>query len=216
MELKPIAGGFYDELSHAYYGPDGKWIPSATQILTLCGLSDYSMIKPEVLENKRRIGKEVHLHCAEFDKHGFLDPSWISDDAKPYVDAYLLFREQRRFVPDAAKVEVPMIAEVHGMKFGVTPDAPGTLDGYAALLERKCVEASQAVWAVQTALQEMALHKSGFCGRMQRFALQLKKSGKYKIDPHENHKRDASRAIAVLVVVYTRLDAGERVWEELS
>ncbi len=212
-DLVSIPRGFYSGSAHAYYDENGKWVPSATQVLNLVGLSDYSRVKPEVLEAKRAIGHEAHALCAEFDINDFVDPSWASDAAAPYLKAYLKFREERRFVPDKTKVEKPMIAVIHGMPVGVTPDAPGTLDGYAAILERKCVEASQSSWAVQTALQEMAIYGTNFCGRAQRFALQLKKNGTYKIDPHHDHKRDASRAIACLTTVYMRLDEGQRLWE---
>jgi len=215
MALVAIQGGWYDAASHGYYDEKGKWVPSVTQILSLCGLSDYSRVNPEVLEAKRAIGNEVHDLCATIDKYGCIDMDWVSESAKPYVEAYQLFREQRRFVPDADKVEVPIIACVGGMAFGCTPDAPGMLDGYAAILERKCVQAPLASWAVQTAFQEFALHKTSFCGRTQRFALQLKKNGRYRIDSHEDHKKDASRAIAALTIVYARIDCGEKVWESL-
>jgi hypothetical protein len=215
MALIAIQGGFYDAETHGYYDPDGKWVPSATQVLSLCGLSDYSMVNPEVLAAKRAIGNETHDLCATIDKFGCIDPDWISESAKPYMEAYQLFREQRRFVPDVAKVEVPIIASVGGMLFGCTPDSPGKLDGYDAILERKCVAAPMACWATQTALQEFALYKSSFCGRAQRFALQLKKNGKYHIDEHGDHKKDAARALAVLTVVYARIDSGERVWEKV-
>jgi len=215
MALEKIDGGWYDPKSHGYYGHDGKWIPSATQLLGLVGFSDYSMVKPEVLERKRLIGSEVHGHCAGIDKYGDVDPSWISDDAKPYVEAYQLFRHQRNFEPDPEWIEKPIIANVHGYKFGVTPDACGRLDGFDAILERKCVQAAKPVWAVQTALQEFGRYGTRSLGRSQRFALQLLENGKYKIDPHTDNALDEHRAISALVVVYARLDAGQKLWEQV-
>lgn len=216
MALIPIQGGFYDEASHGYYNPAGGWVPSVTQILSLVGLSDYSMVPRETLERKRKIGSEVHELCATIDKYGAIDPSWISEDCQPYMTAYQLFRHEHHFEPDAALVERPIIACVHGMLFGVTPDAPGKLRGIDAILERKCVEAPLGAWAVQTCFQEMARYGSNRCGRSQRFALQLKKNGKYRIDAHTDHARDASRAIAFLTTVYARLDDGQKLWEELG
>lgn len=214
-DLIPISGGFYSAENHAYYDPSGKWTPSVTQVMQLCGLSDYSMIKPEVLENKRRIGSEVHALCADIDKYGAIDPIWVTEECKPYVDAYLLYRHEHNFEPQADLVEKPIIACVHGMAFGCTPDAPGKLNGIDAILERKCVEVPQGAWAVQTAFQEFARYKSNRCGRSQRFALQLKKNGTYRVNPHTNHDLDCSRAIAFLTTVYARLDAGQKLWEEL-
>jgi hypothetical protein len=210
-----IDGGFYNEESHGYYDPKGKFVPSATQILQLVGLSDYSMVPPEVLENKRRIGSEVHDLCASIDKYGDIDPSWVSEECFPYVKAYQCFRHDHNFEPEVELVEKPIIVSVHGMLYGVTPDAPGKLRGMDATLERKCVEAAQASWAVQTALQEFARYRTSRCGRSQRFALQLKKDGSYRINPHTNHNLDESRAIAFLTTVYARLDAGQKLWEIL-
>lgn len=215
MALEKIAGGWFDPVSHGYYNEDGTWCPSATQIMTLVGLSDYSMIPREVLEAKRLIGTEAHELCATIDKYGAIDPSWVSNGARPYVTAYELFRHEKNFEPHPEWVEKPMIVSVHGMFYGVTPDAFGKLNGVDAILERKCVEAPQASWAVQTALQEFAIYKSTRCGRAQRFALQLRKNSRYKIDPHTNHHQDASRAVAFLTTIYARLDAGQKLWEEL-
>lgn len=213
MALIEIEGGWYEPDSHGYYSKDGKFVPSVTQIIGLVGLSDYSMVPRETLEAKRRIGSEVHELCATIDKYGAVDPSWVPDECRCYLDAYQLYRYEHHFEPEAALVEKPIIASVHGMLFGVTPDAPGKLNGIDAILERKCVEAPQASWAVQTAFQEFARYKSSRCGRSQRFALQLKKNGKYRIDQHTKHDLDASRAIAFLTTVYARLDSGQKIWE---
>lgn len=214
-DLITIDGGFFSPSTHAYYGPTGNFVPSATQVLSLVGMSDYSMVPREKLEAKRKIGSEVHDLCATIDKYGAIDPSWVPDECKCYVDAYQLYRNEHNFVPDAELVEKPIIVSVHGMLVGVTPDAPGKLNNIDAILERKCVEAPAAAWRVQTAYQEFARYKSAKCGRSQRFALQLKKNGKYRIDTHTNHDKDCSRAIAFLTTVYARLESGQRLWEDL-
>jgi len=82
MALVAIQGGWYDAASHGYYDEKGKWVPSVTQILSLCGLSDYSRVNPEVLEAKRAIGNEVHDLCATIDKYGCIDMDWVSESAK--------------------------------------------------------------------------------------------------------------------------------------
>lgn len=216
MALVEIQGGFFDEASHGYYDEKGGWVPSTTQILSLVGMSDFSMVPREVLEAKRKIGSEVHDLCATIDKFGAIDPSWIPQECQCYMDAYQLFRYEHNFEPIVELVEKPIIITVHGMRVGVTPDAPGRMNGIDATLERKCVEAPQASWAVQTAFQEFARYKSSRCGRSQRFALQLKKNGRYRIDQHTKHDLDASRAIAFLTTVYARLDSGQKLWEELN
>jgi hypothetical protein len=218
MALTKIDGGWYEsgtseDPRHLYYDEAGKWLPSATQLLSLVGYSDYSRVPAATLERKRVIGKEAHDHCASIDLYGDVDPSWISDEARPYVEAYQLFRHQRRFVPDPEWVERPVITEIYGMRVGVTCDVFGKLDGYDAVLERKCVAVAKEAWAVQTALQELARFKGKHLGRAQRFAVQLLDTGKFKLAPHLNHGIDEFRAISALAVVYMRLDSGEKLWE---
>jgi hypothetical protein len=216
MALVKIDGGWFDPESHGYYGIDGKWVVSATQLLKLTGYSDYSHIDPEVLRNKAEIGSEAHEIAAMIDRYGLdIDPTWITERSKPYVDAYIKFRNDKNFVPDPEWIEKPIIACIHGMKIGITLDVFGKLDGYDAILERKCVETPMAAWAIQTCLQEMGKYKSNSVGRAQRFALQMKKDGTYRMNPHTNHTLDQSRAIGALVTVYGRLDCGQKLWEQV-
>ncbi len=215
MALEKITGGFFDSTTHGYYSPSGSWVPSITQVLALAGYSDYDHIDPSVLERKRLLGTEAHDHCATIDKYGDVDPSWISEECRCYVDAYRLFRHQRNFIPDVNWVEKPIIASIYGMLIGMTLDVAGKLDGFDAILERKCVEAPQACWAVQTCLQEMGRFNSNTVGRAQRFALQMKKDGTYRINPHQNHHLDQSRAVGALVTCYGRLDCGQKLWEKV-
>lgn len=215
MATIKIDGGYYDDEAHGYYDEAGKWTPSATQVLSLVGYSDYSRVPAAILERKRVIGKEAHDHCATIDLYGDVDPSWISGEAKPYVEAYQLFRHQRNFVPDVEWVERPVIVEIYGMRVGVTCDVFGKLDGYDAVLERKCVAVAKEAWAVQTALQELARYKAKHLGRAHRFAVQLLETGKFKLAPHQNNQLDEFRAISALAVVYARLDSGHRLWEEV-
>lgn len=215
MALIPIDGGFFEPDTHAYYDPDGKWVVSVTQVLKLTGISNYDFVKQEVLDAKSELGTEVHDHAAELDKHGFVDPSWVSEKAVPHFKAYMKFRDERHFVPDPEWVERPVIAKIHGMLVGVTLDAFGKLDGHDTIVERKCVEAPLGSWPIQTAVQEMGRYKSTFCGRCNRVAIQLRKNGKYHLDHHRNHAQDASDAIACLAVVYARLRIGEKLWERV-
>ena len=214
-DLITIEGGYFDPATHAYYDHGGQWVPSVTQILSLCGMSDYSMVPHEVLERKRELGTRVHAHRAVIDKCGPECLREVLEEDRPYLDAYLSFKSEHRFFPPPENVERPRIATVSGMKFGVTPDSYGPLDGVPAVLEAKCVEAPKASWKVQTALQEMALTGHTWCGLMERFALMLRSNGTYRLDHHFNRTLDGSLALACLTVVWARLDSGEPVWEKV-
>ncbi len=213
-DLITIEGGYFDPATHAYYDHGGQWVPSVTQILSLCGMSDYSMVPHEVLERKRDLGSRVHAHCAVIDKFGSERLGEVLAEDRPYVDAYLRFMDEMGFIPQASKVEQPMVISVYGMEYGVTPDVFGTLDGLPSVIERKCANAPKRAWKIQTAFQDMAFIKP-FCGSLQRLALMLRGDGSFRLDRHLDYKKDVSLALACLTVVWARLDSGEPVWEKV-
>lgn len=207
----PIPGGFFQtEPSHAYYDAQEHWVPSSTQILKLQGLSNYLNIDPEVLENAARRGSEVHALASALNKYSGVDPNWITEETAPFFSAYQRFLAESGFVPDPKWSEQPMIATIHGMKVGVTPDCFGLFGRDKAIIEFKCTATRQASWTIQTAMQEMAIFNSNRCGRVRRFALQLFKDGKYRLgNEHTDHESDTANAVAAIRNVYWRMSAGQ-------
>jgi hypothetical protein len=183
----------------------------------LSGLSDYSRVDPEVLKAKAELGSNVHELSVAYDLYGAdgMDPSWISEKAKPYMDAYALFRHETDFEPEPEWTETAMIVELYGMRLGLTPDRKGQLKGHHAVLELKTVEQPLDAWSIQTAFQGMAIFGVNQLDRTRRLALQLKKNGKYHLDFHSNNDRDKQVAIAALTTTYFRLDSGQRLWEKV-
>ena len=218
MSILPIQGGTFDSDKHAYRDDSGRWVPSLTQILKLQGLSDYSGIDPEVLENAARRGTEVRELAAAYnvDPDG-LDPSWITEETAPYFSAYMDFLRDTGFKPDPQWVEKSMIATIHGYKIGLTPDCFGTRGRDKWLVEFKCTAARQPSWTVQTALQEAAIFGSNRCGRVRRFALMLMKTGRYDLGvEHTNHERDMQAGMDALRTVYWRIEAGQDLMRKVS
>lgn len=211
-----IAGGTFDSEDHLYRDQDGRFCPSLTQVLKLQGLSDYSGIDEAVLENAARRGSEVHELAAAYNQFGEVDPSWISDETRPYFDAYMQFLADTGFKPDPAWVERPMIATIHGFKLGITPDCFGKLRRDQVVLEFKCTATRQPSWTIQTCLQEMGIFNSNRCGRVRRYALMLMKTGKYNLgDEHTDHESDMSNGIAALRNVHWRLAHGQNLHKKL-
>ena len=213
-----IDGGWYEsDPGHSYYDDLGRWVPSLTQCLKLAGLSDYSGVDPDVLENAARRGTEVHELAATYNRFGELDPAWLTDETTPYFNGYLQFLDDTGFKPDPQWTEVPMIATIHGMKVGVTPDCHGQHKRDNWVLELKATAARQASWSVQTALQECAIYKTTRCGRARRFALMLMKDGKYRLgEEHTNHDEDMDAGIAALKTVWWRLSHGQDLKKRLA
>lgn len=213
----PIDNGWFDESIHAYYTVDGLRVPSLTQVLKFAGLTNYGMIDDEVLANAARRGSEVHSLADSYNREGLdgIDPAWITPETRPYFSAYLKFIDETGFIPDPAWSERPMIATVHNLLVGVTPDIFGRLGRDKALFEIKCASAVQDSWSIQTAIQEMAIFKSNHVGRVRRFALQLFNDGRYKMHPHTEHQEDEADGIAALRLTWRRLKRGQKLFDGL-
>jgi len=204
-----IEGGWFDEDCHIYTDELGVFVPSLTQILKLQGLSDYSGIDPEVLENAARRGTEVHGLAATFNQLGEIDPNWITDECDAYFSAYMKFLDDSHFKPDPAWTERSFIANIQGFSLGMTPDTYGTYGRYQAIIEFKCTSGEQPSWAVQTAAQEAGIFKSNRCGRVRRFALMLRKDATYKLIEYTNHDEDMATLVAALRCVWWRINHGQ-------
>lgn len=82
----------FDPVAHRYTYA-GRELISVTQALTLCGLIESHNYTPEAAER----GTAVHAAVQGFHAGGF-DPSALSDECKPYFDAYLAFTAESGFV----------------------------------------------------------------------------------------------------------------------
>lgn len=184
----PILTGddvFFERDAHAYIDYDGTRIMSITQAIKIAGLIDYSMISPEVLEHAAWRGRMVHQATAALDRGEGLDDYLIPDECLQYITAYERFVREMKFIPDPAWIEQPMIVELFRHRVATTPDAIGTINGVPTVVERKATAAKHPSWAIQTAGQALALRAAGIQIR-QRLAVQLLKTGKYSLDPHED------------------------------
>lgn len=210
MKIK-IQGGWFDADLHEYTDDAGIWTPSATQILKLCGISNYDGIDPEVLRNAARRGSEVHELAAIYAKNGEVDPSWITEETQGYFSGYQRFIGDSGFIPDQNWIETGIIANIRGMQLGLTPDVFGKIGRDNWVIELKCAAAVQPSWSIQTGLQEMGIHLSNHVGRCRRGALQLFKTGRYKLHEHVDHQEDERIGIEALDMVYWRMRKGQNI-----
>jgi hypothetical protein len=218
MSAIAIPGGwFQSEPMHAYFAEDKVWVPSLTQCLRLQGLVDYSGVDSDTLENAARRGTAVHQLAAALNKHGDVDPTWVTEELHPYFEAYLRFLSESDFRVDPAWCEQPFIAAIHGFRVGITPDCFGWFGKTPGIVELKATAVEMPSWSIQTALQEAGIYKSNRCGRARRHALMLMKTGKYKLlSAYTNHEEDLAAGVAALRLVWWRIAQGQRVWEQLG
>lgn len=175
----------FDRDLHAYLDTDGSRRMSVTQSLVIAGLVDFSMVPAPVLQAAQQRGTLVHHAAAIIDRGDSLEDYAIPAELDGYVEAYLAFLREMRFLPDPDWIERPMIVELFGHRVGMMPDAVGTIEGIPTLIERKTSRSRHAAWRLQTGGYELGLKAAGLQIR-QRFALQLFPNKTYKLDPHDD------------------------------
>lgn len=175
----------FDRDLHAYLDDDGSRRMSVTQSLKINGVIDFSMVPFDILEHARNRGSLVHEACAIIDRGESLDEMEIPEECVPYVDAWLLFCSEMKYVPDPDWIEQPMIVELFGHRVGMMPDSVGTINGILTVIERKATASKHPAWGLQTAGYYLGLQRVGLQVRG-RMAVQLQKTGKYKLDPHDD------------------------------
>lgn len=163
--------------THQYFNAQRVLRPSVTQILQGVGLVDYSHVRDEVLERKAEIGTAAHAACHYHDE-GDLNIASVDPAVLPYVNAWLLFRQEAKFVPEL--IEHRGIATVDGMEYGFTLDRLGMFDGRPWLIEIKCTAGVEISWGPQLAAYELALRPTTRMA-LRRMAVHLKPNGKYSL-----------------------------------
>lgn len=86
----------YDAAAHIYRWDD-EIVPSITQVMDFCGFySGLDLVPPDRLRHAAERGSAVHLACQYYDESD-LDISTVSDECRPYVDAYIAWREMTQW-----------------------------------------------------------------------------------------------------------------------
>lgn len=92
-------------------------IPSVTQILKCCGISDFSKVPIDVLERARLFGTAVHKACELFDK-GTLDERTLDPNLWPYLDGWVACKKEYAF--EFVENENPLVSTIY--RVAGTPD----------------------------------------------------------------------------------------------
>lgn len=171
------------------YRIDGVRLPSVTEILTIAGLSDWSMVPSSVLEEARARGSEIHLWLEMFDRGYLKDGDEPAEAIAPYVAAYHKFRAEVDF--EIGEIEVVVLNAPH--RYAGTVDRTGTLNGKAAIVDFK----SGA--PVPTTPLQLAGYEACFPERLERYELHLRQDGNFRLLHHRsrNDKHDFLAAARV-------------------
>jgi hypothetical protein len=196
----------FDEPEHRYTFA-GQHVRSVTQVLNILTGPIYDRIRPDVLDRAKLRGKNVHawtelLDLGEAEAFGpafrAFDGTLLHDEHEefPYVVAWDKFRRESKFVPEL--VEQRFYHPLH--RYAGTVDRIGILNGRRCTLEIKTV-ANLAPWVgLQTAAYHEAynaLHRGDLAGKARdRYAVQLRKDGSYRVECYSDNKGDFSAFLA--------------------
>lgn len=174
----------FEEEPHRYTYR-GQVYVSVTQAIRLAGLGeDFSYVNPERLLYAQRRGSMVHLATHYFDDGG-LDLKSVDDSIRGYVDAYIAFRSDRPLKVIAS--ERRMISEK--LKVATTPDLICFMGGQRCVIEKKTSQSIAKSARLQTAGQKLIWNDNHPAEPIrERYGLRLAKTGKYKLEPHEDYE----------------------------
>src|SRR5437870_12627127 len=94
----------FDAINHEYW-LDSVKVPSTTQILRDSGLINFDGIPPFILEAARKRGSAVHQLVHYYNEND-LDWSSVDDAYRPYLEAWVRYREERQLVVLACEYRI--------------------------------------------------------------------------------------------------------------
>jgi hypothetical protein len=204
----------FNELEHAYAireksAKDFRRTLSVTQILAAEGVVDFSMVKQAVVEYKRSVGSAAHAATDYIDKN-CLDWGSVDEAVEGYINAYIAFLADTEFTVRMS--EAQRIATVNGLRYGMKVDREGTIavNGklFPAVVELKCTSAPEDYWGIQLAFYDIGLGVPKETGKpRERFAVQLKPDGTYKLHPYQD-RGDYGAAAGMIASVAWKLNHG--------
>jgi len=181
----------FDSHVHEYIDDQtGAVMPHITGMLEQAGKVNAQWFKPEHCHR----GERVHRLTADLDMGVFASAKdLIAGDVLGYIHAYERFLAE--LAPEWEHIEVPFVNWT--WYFGGRPDRYGLVQGAKSLCDIKSGIETPAA-RIQTALQAILLepHVGLPAEGIPRYALYLKKTGRYKLKPHTDMKElDEARRI---------------------
>lgn len=191
MAIKEL---LFDETTHTYRY-DGKLVPGVTSVLEGVGLSDFSMVPPDILAQAKEFGNEVHRITEKLDRNEDI-PTGISEASGLYLCHYIKFLND--FEVEIVEIERRVFCEKYLYA--------GTLDRIAVLKKLSDqpvlfdIKTGQKSIShqVQTAAYEYA-YKTDKRQKMDRYTLYLSEDG-YKLSEAHTSRKDFDVFLSALSV----------------
>lgn len=201
--------------SHRYH-LDGREIPGCTRVIDTAGISDYSVIREDILERASEIGKLTHTACEYFDDGG-VDWNSIPEAVKPRVEAWAKFTSTEAFTP--GRIEHQIAASVHGMAYGMRVDRAGLMRGKPAIVEIKTTAQIMPQHGIQLAGYGLGLKHEGETEdigplarflKWERYVVQLRADGTFRLQRFKD-LQDANIFTSALAITWWKMSHGHKI-----
>lgn len=156
-------------------------LPRVTEILKGAGLSDFSRVPIDILEASQHFGTAVHLACQLWDLKT-LDIDVLSEPLIPRLEAWKKFIKDYKVIILPEEIEKQFISEKYGFKG--TPDRWPIIRNKRTLIDLKSSDTMYPSTEIQTAGYQILLEENGIKIH-QRWGVQLRENGTYKIEPYK-------------------------------
>lgn len=179
-----------DQDTHTYRNYQNRIIPGVSNIIKSAGLTDYSQVPQQFLEQAIQFGKAVHKACY-LDDLGTLDEKSLSEALRPRLTNW------RKFKKDYGAIRVFSEQLVYSKKW----DYAGTLDwaghliikdkAFFSLVDIKTPDTDHPVTAIQTAAYKMAFNEMAYGYDIKRrFTVKLLDDSYYVTEHKEQSDKD--------------------------
>jgi hypothetical protein len=187
----------FEATRHRYLTDEGIQIPSVSQVLTLAGISDVSMIPAHILERAAAIGSAVHDACQYLDE-GELDP-----DLDPLIVGYVLGYQRFKEAHEPKILEIETRVGKDGdLPFAGRRDRVIVLGDVEYVMDIKTASKPQYSWPIQ-----LAAYSKRDQGRI---VVHLAKDGTFNVIKYEN-EADYEVWQAALTVAHFKLKNGAKL-----
>lgn len=202
----------FDSTAHEYF-LDGPKVPSCTTVLRDSGLIRLDGIPSFILEAALKRGTAVH-ELVHYLNENDLDWASVDDAYRPYLDAWVAFREQRELRIDLCEYRIA--SKKH--RVAGTLDCLGCLDGDGALIDYKTGNPEDVAADLQTAgyvgmATEWAQTDPVLAAalarypRLRRFSVRLRRDGTFRVTEYTD-VRDYSRFLTLTAAWHIRNERG--------
>jgi hypothetical protein len=181
------------------YYVDGVRLPSVTECLDLCGLTDFSMVPPRILQRASERGSDFHSWRQAIDD-GLIDADMVPPQSiATRVEGYRRFIADTGFVVESSEQVVTHAA----MRYVGTYDLLGSMpDGRRYVVDTKAVAAITPATRIQLVGYALAIEPQPL-----RAALWLRPDGSYRFLPYTD-RGDVHDWTACVRIAHFRLAHG--------